>query len=76
MDKSEIDKKKKFLEERGWGTWYSNNYWVHPKTVEDRSRQDYTDYGMSLDGAYQFELVCPNRKIPPLGGIFKPLLYL
>lgn len=29
---------------------------VHPKTVKDRTRQDYTDYGLSIEDAVKFEL--------------------
>lgn len=45
----------KFLESKGWHTWYNDDYWVHPKTVADRSRQDYTNYGMSRSEAVAFE---------------------
>ena len=57
--------KEKFLKDNGWHTWYNEEYWVHQKTISDSSRQDYTNYGMSLDKAYEFET---NKSLP-----FKPL---
>lgn len=51
----EKDEKERFLKERGWRTWHSDSYWVNPKTVEDKSRQDYTNYGLSMDDAIRFE---------------------
>lgn len=48
--------KKKFLEERGWSTYYNPDYWVHEKTIVDKSRQDFTNYGMNLEDAYNFEV--------------------
>ena len=43
------------LRRRGWDTWYHEDYWVHPKLIKDPSRQDYTNYGMSLEDALKFE---------------------
>lgn len=48
-------KKEKFLRDRGWGTWYNPDYWVHPKTIKDPKSQDYTNYGLNLDRAVEFE---------------------
>lgn len=59
---------KRFLKRTGWGTWYNENYWVHPKTVADRKTQDHTNYGMPLELAYQFE----TNAWPP----FRPLIGL
>lgn len=39
----------------GWHTYYHPNYWVNKKVVDDPTRQDYTDYGMSLDEAIEWE---------------------
>lgn len=50
----ELDKIE-FLKSKGWHTYYNENYWVHPKTVQDKRIQDYTNYGMSLEQAYDFE---------------------
>jgi hypothetical protein len=50
---------------RGWDTWYNPNYWVHPKTVADPTRQDFTYYGMSFEDAVKFEL--EDRKPIPAG---------
>lgn len=44
-----------FLIDKGWSTWYNPDYWVHPKIVQDETKQDYTNYGMSLEQAYEFE---------------------
>ena len=45
----------KFLESRGWHTWYNPNYWVNKKCVKDPSAQDYTNYGMPLEEALRYE---------------------
>lgn len=58
------EEKEKFLRSRGWETWYNPNYWVHPKTIVDKSRQDYTNYGMSLNDAMKFE----TEKLEPFNG--------
>lgn len=50
------DEKKKFIEKCGWETWYHPNYWVHPKTIKDPQSQDYTNYGMSLEKSYEWEI--------------------
>lgn len=50
------EEKEKFLRKKGWSTWYNDNYWVHEKTIADPSRQDHTNYGMSLEEAYNFEV--------------------
>lgn len=49
------DEKVAFVRRRGWGTWYHPNYWVNEKTITDPQRQDYTNYGMSLDDAVRWE---------------------
>lgn len=56
--------KRDYLISKGWHTWYSPNYWVHTKLIVDSSRQDYTNYGLSLEDAYDFEI---NNK-PPFNG--------
>ena len=59
------EKKIKTLKAAGWSRWYHPNNWVHQKTIEDPSIQDCTNYGMSLDEAYEFET--QNKKpTPPL----------
>lgn len=61
-----MSQSKEFLLSRGWSTWYSENYWVHPESVEDPKSQDYTNYGMSLEDAVKYEnLGRPKHK--PLG---------
>lgn len=45
----------KFLESKGWHTWYNEDYWVHPIVVAGSSRQDYTNYGMPRSEAIAFE---------------------
>ena len=49
MNKAEV------LTRRGWSRWYADDYWVHPKTVVDPSRQDFTDYGMGVEMAFRWE---------------------
>ena len=44
-----------FIRGLGWDTWYHPAYWVHPKTVADPTRQDYTNYGMSLGDVLRYE---------------------
>lgn len=39
----------------GWHTYYSESYWCHPDLVEDKSRQDYTNYGVSFEDAVKLE---------------------
>ena len=51
-----------FLKSRGWSTWYNDNYWIHPKTVSDPEKQDYTNYGMDLQSAFITEV----EKVRPL----------
>lgn len=60
--------KEVYLTERGWHTYYNDNYWVNLKLVADPERQDYTDYGMDLESAYFHEM----HKLGP----FEPLLGL
>ena len=55
-----------FLLDKGWSQWYNDNYWVHTKTIRDTRSQDYTNYGMSLDDAYDYEI---NNK-EPFGMVF------
>jgi hypothetical protein len=55
-----------FLEGRGWYAWYSDNYWVHNKLVKDLNRQDPTNYGLSLEDAYRFEV----ENLEPFNGQF------
>jgi hypothetical protein len=45
-----------FLKGKGWFQWYHNDYWCNKKCTQDSSKQDYTNYGMSLEKAYEFEL--------------------
>lgn len=56
LTKATDDEKRDMLKERGWSLWYSQNYWVHPKTVKNPAEQDHTMYGMTLDRAYQYEI--------------------
>lgn len=54
---SEIEKAVRvFLKKRGWHTYYNPNYWVNKKTIQDSSRQDYTNYGMPIEMAFVFEV--------------------
>lgn len=52
-----MDDREELLRERGWSQWYNPNYWVHPKTIINPYVQDYTNYGMSLEEAYEFEVL-------------------
>lgn len=64
------EEKLKFLEERGWSTWYNPNYWVHPESVENPKAQDYTNYGMNIDDAIAYEnLGKPKHKQMILPGL-------
>lgn len=59
---------KKELERLGWHTYYNPAYWVHPKTVQDPKRQDYTNYGMSFAEAVEYERKgCP--RFSPVGDL-------
>lgn len=61
---------KKWLQERGWHTWYNENYWVHRDSVEDPSSQDYTNYGMSFKDAVAYEnLGKPKHKSMGIPGL-------
>ena len=44
-----------FLRSKGWHTWYNEKYWVHPECVEDKTRMDYTNYGMTIEDAVKYE---------------------
>lgn len=48
--------KQDFLRSKGWYTWYHPNYWVHSKLITNPKAQDETNYGMTLDAAYDFEM--------------------
>lgn len=61
-NKMEIELMKAVLLKSGWSLYYNDNYWVHPKVVADKATQDHTNYGMTLENAYEFEV---NNK-PPL----------
>lgn len=50
-----LQEKIDLLKKYGWHTWYNENYWVNPKTIINPKIQDYTNYGMSLEKAYEFE---------------------
>ncbi len=60
----------KFLEKKGWHTYYNPKYWVHQKLVKDPSRQDYTDYGMDLESAFIHEA----EDLPPFASMGMPAL--
>jgi hypothetical protein len=62
LTKAEIEE---FLRERGWDTWYGDDYWVNPNLVVEPTVQDYTNYGMDLKSAYAHECL----KLGP----FKPM---
>ncbi len=44
-----------FLISREWHLWYNDNYWVNPKCVNCHKSQDYTDHGMSMWKALEYE---------------------
>lgn len=44
-----------YLMGRGWHQYYHHDYWVNPKTIEDPTRQDYTNFGGTLNEALAFE---------------------
>lgn len=58
-----------FLKERGWSTWYNEDYWVNPKVIEDPKSQDYTNYGLSLEDAYAWETEEGSKKFQPGWGL-------
>lgn len=54
---TEITKEKmeKHLVENGWFQWYSNNYWCHKTKTTNKEWQDPTNYGLTLEKAYEFD---------------------
>ncbi len=62
---------KSYLEARGWHTWYNPNYWVNPKCVHDRTRQDYTNYGFPLEEAFAYEV---EGRTPMMPSVFAGLM--
>lgn len=48
--------KEELLRKAGWSKLHNEDYWTHPKTVVDKSKQDHTAYGLSLDEAYKAEI--------------------
>lgn len=62
------DEKEKHLRDNGWRTWHSKDYWVHPDTVQDPTRQDFTDYGLNLETALRYEKI-GRPKFNYCGGI-------
>jgi hypothetical protein len=59
-----LKQQEKYIKSKGWSTWYNPKYWVNPKTVVDEKRQDYTNYGMSLNSAYCFEKLNLPKFLP------------
>lgn len=53
LDEAEI---RKALYAAGWADWYHPDYWVHPQVVKDPTRQDYTNYGVSLAEAWRLHV--------------------
>jgi len=45
--------KRKYLKEKGWHTWYNDSYWVKEDLVD--KNLDYTNYGFSLEEAFEIE---------------------
>lgn len=56
-------KKSEFLLENGWSQWYHDDYWVNPAIVADETRQDYTNYGLTLEAAYKWQTETPDKKV-------------
>lgn len=55
-----------FLRERGWSTWYNENYWVHPRF--GGQGRDHTNWGLGTDEAYAYE-TNPESKEQTLKGM-------
>lgn len=47
--------KKELLITLGWFAWYSQNYWCHHQFDDKAKGRDCTNWGMSLDEAYEYE---------------------
>lgn len=65
-----------FLESKGWEHWYTDdNWWVHPKTVSDPTRMDFTNYQYPTADAIEFEK--GNLKpVPYYGDLGAALKYI
>lgn len=71
---SPLEEKEQFLKDRGWFMWYNKDYWCHEKTIKDKTRQDCTYYGFSLEDAIKYE----NKEInngEPFSGAFLGLRF-
>lgn len=55
-----------FLRERGWNTWYNENYWV--RQDHHLPGIDYTSCGLNTEEAYAFE-TDPESKKRTLAGM-------
>lgn len=56
--------KKEFLISKGWRN-ISGNCWVHSRVVTNPCIQNYTNYGMTLEEAVQYEL----SNSPPISSL-------
>lgn len=66
LSKKEIET---FLKERGWEVWYSQDYWIHSKVVNDSDFKDKTNYGIGKKQAFIYE----GLKAPPFSNKFSLL---
>lgn len=60
-----------FLKSRGWFQWYNPDYWCHQQFGNEE--RDCTDYGLSIDDAYEFETNPKSREVylVAMNAIFK-----
>lgn len=69
MTQNFVSEQEKVLKAAGWHQYYNEAYWCHPKTIVDSSVQDYTNYGMSIYKAYEFEINNGQPFSSLLGGL-------
>lgn len=63
------------MRDRGWGTWYHKDYWVHRESVTDPESQDFTDYGFTFEDAVRYELL-GKPKFKSIGSPFRSKVQL
>ena len=58
-----LEQKKEYLRSRGWHDWYHPDYWVHPIHTKPLKECDYTNYGHTVDFAYERQMEIAREEI-------------
>ena len=55
-----MEEQEAWLKAHGRSTYYHPQYWVNRRTITDPTRQDYTNYGMDVGSAMEWERMGGN----------------